>query len=115
MLSAYYAYLGVSISSKGLGLHIREQSQILTTYTRKPHPPHTIGGARKIPAQSHTKPPLVPHGARLMAILSLDQKVDSPESVVVAARIQVPFPAARLLGRPARRLHACDLVDRAPS
>jgi len=50
-----------------------------------------------------------------MAILSLDQKVDSPESVVVAARIQVPFPAARLLGRPARRLHACDLVDRAPS
>ena len=33
-----------------------------------------------------------------MDILSLDQEVDSPESVVVAARIQVPFPAASLLG-----------------
>ena len=56
MLSAYYAYLGVSISSKGLGLHIREQSQILTTYARKPHPPRTIGGARKIPRRVMRNP-----------------------------------------------------------
>ena len=50
MLSTHYAYLGVSISSKALGLNIREQSQItdLATDTRKPHPLRTIDGARKI-------------------------------------------------------------------
>ena len=38
MLSVHHSYLGVSISSKALGLHSREQSQVSTTDTRKPHP-----------------------------------------------------------------------------
>ena len=61
MLSTHYTYLGVSISSKGLGLHIREQStyeqsQIFTTYTRKPHPQRTIGRAREIPRRVMRNP-----------------------------------------------------------